>query len=39
MSFENLDLNDDLLKAVNELGFSTPTPIQTEAILKSLMET
>jgi len=32
MSFENLDLNDELLKAVSELGFAEPTPIQTEAI-------
>ena len=32
MSFENLDLNDALLKAVSELGFVEPTPIQTEAI-------
>jgi len=32
MSFENLDLIDELLKAVNELGFTTPTPIQTDAI-------
>lgn len=32
MSFENLDLIDELLQAVNELGFKTPTPIQTETI-------
>ena len=32
MSFENLDLIDELLKAVNELGFVEPTPIQTDAI-------
>lgn len=32
MSFENLDLIDELLKAVNELGFTAPTPIQTDAI-------
>ena len=32
MSFENLDLIDELLKAVNELGFVEPTPIQIEAI-------
>nr|MDA3832354.1 DEAD/DEAH box helicase [Spirochaetales bacterium] len=32
MSFENLDLIDELLKAVNELGFIEPTPIQTDAI-------
>jgi len=32
MSFENLDLIDELLNAVNELGFVEPTPIQTDAI-------
>jgi len=32
MSFENLDLIDELLRAVNELGFVEPTPIQTDAI-------
>jgi ATP-dependent RNA helicase DeaD len=32
MSFENLDLIDDLLQAVKELGFVEPTPIQTDAI-------
>lgn len=32
MSFENLDLIDELLQAVYDLGFSTPTPIQTDAI-------
>ena len=32
MSFENLDLIEELLKAVNELGFVEPTPIQIEAI-------
>ncbi|WDN89318.1 ATP-dependent RNA helicase DeaD [Desulfosarcina sp. BuS5] len=32
MSFENLDLIDELLQAVNELGFIEPTPIQTDAI-------
>ena len=32
MSFENLDLNDELLQAVSELGFVEPTPIQTDAI-------
>lgn len=32
MSFENLDLIDELLKAVQELGFVEPTPIQTDAI-------
>ena len=32
MTFENLDLIDELLQAVNELGYTTPTPIQTDAI-------
>ncbi len=32
MSFENLDLIDELLRAVNDLGFVEPTPIQTDAI-------
>ncbi len=32
MSFENLDLIDELLQAVNDLGFVEPTPIQTDAI-------
>ena len=32
MSFENFDLIDELLQAVNDLGFTSPTPIQTEAI-------
>lgn len=31
-TFEALGLEDVLLKAVNELGFSTPTPIQSKAI-------
>ena len=32
MSFENLDLDDALLRAVRDLGFVEPTPIQAEAI-------
>ena len=32
MSFENLDLIDELLQAVTELGFTAPTPIQIDAI-------
>ncbi len=32
MSFENLDLIDELLQAVKDLGFVEPTPIQTDAI-------
>jgi ATP-dependent RNA helicase DeaD len=32
MSFHNLDLIDELLQAVTDLGFVEPTPIQTDAI-------
>jgi len=32
MSFENLGLIEPLLKAVLEAGYSTPTPIQAQAI-------
>jgi ATP-dependent RNA helicase RhlE len=32
MSFESLGLSSALLRAVNELGYSSPTPIQAEAI-------
>lgn len=32
MSFKNLDLIDELLDAVDDLGFKTPTSIQAEAI-------
>ena len=32
MSFENLGLIEPLLKAVHEAGYSTPTPIQAQAI-------
>lgn len=32
ITFEELGLEDTLLKAVNELGFSNPTPIQSKAI-------
>ena len=32
MSFEELNLNADLIKRTGELGFKTPTPIQTQAI-------
>jgi ATP-dependent RNA helicase DeaD len=31
-NFETLDLNQDLLKAVNELGYDEPTAIQKQAI-------
>ena len=30
--FEGLGLNESLVKAVNDLGFTTPTPIQAKAI-------
>lgn len=32
MSFKNLDLNESLLKALDTQGYTTPTPIQTQAI-------
>src|SRR6478735_6609427 len=32
MSFDNLGLSPALLCALNELGYDTPTPIQSEAI-------
>jgi ATP-dependent RNA helicase RhlE len=32
MSFESLGLRAELLRAVNEKGYTTPTPIQTQAI-------
>ena len=32
MSFESLGLNAELLRAVSESGYSTPTPIQQQAI-------
>ncbi|SAL52191.1 DEAD/DEAH box helicase [Caballeronia humi] len=32
MSFDSLGLSEPLLRAVNELGYSTPTPIQLQAI-------
>lgn len=32
MTFENFDLDPALIKAINDLGFMEPTPIQTEAI-------
>lgn len=32
MSFQNLGLSDDTLKAVGDSGYSTPTPIQEQAI-------
>ena len=32
MSFENLDLIEELLMALKDMGFAEPTPIQTDAI-------
>ena len=32
MSFNSLDLHPSLLKALKELGFARPTPIQNDAI-------
>ncbi|MCK5881078.1 MAG: DEAD/DEAH box helicase [Sinobacterium sp.] len=32
MPFSHLKLNDNLLKAIDELGYQTPTPIQEKAI-------
>jgi ATP-dependent RNA helicase RhlE len=32
MSFDSLGLSAELLRAINEQGYSTPTPIQTQAI-------
>lgn len=32
MSFENLDLHPSILKAIEESGYSTPTPIQSKVI-------
>ncbi|MDP1670708.1 MAG: DEAD/DEAH box helicase, partial [Alphaproteobacteria bacterium] len=32
MDFSNLGLSSDLLRAVSDAGYSTPTPIQAEAI-------
>ncbi|KND62176.1 ATP-dependent RNA helicase RhlE [Candidatus Burkholderia verschuerenii] len=32
MSFDSLGLSEPLLRAVNELGYSSPTPIQRQAI-------
>ncbi len=37
MSFADLHLSDDLLRAVTEAGYDTPTPIQREAIPTVLM--
>ena len=36
MSFSTFDLNPDLLRAVDALGFTVPTPIQKDAIPSAL---
>jgi ATP-dependent RNA helicase RhlE len=36
MSFSGLDLHSDLVRGVTELGFTSPTPIQREAIPPAL---
>src|SRR3546814_11466248 len=37
MSFADLGLSEELLRAVNEAGYDKPTPIQTQAIPPVLM--
>src|SRR3546814_19571336 len=37
MTFADLGLSDELLKAVSEAGYDTPTPIQAQAIPPVLM--
>ena len=37
MSFSDLGLSDELLQAVTDAGYSTPTPIQEQAIPVVLM--
>ena len=37
MSFSDLGLSDELLKAISELGYETPTPIQEQSIPFVLM--
>jgi superfamily II DNA/RNA helicase len=32
VSFENLNLNPAIIKAIHELGYTAPTPIQQQAI-------
>jgi len=36
MTFDSFDLHPDLLRGVADLGWSTPTPIQTDAIPQAL---
>ena len=37
MSFADLGLSDELLRAVSDAGYTTPTPIQKGAITPTLM--
>ena len=37
MNFADLGLSDELLRAVTEAGYDTPTPIQAQAIPSVLM--
>ncbi|HLP81088.1 MAG TPA: DEAD/DEAH box helicase, partial [Nitrosomonas sp.] len=32
MSFEDLNLNSSIINAINDAGYTTPTPIQKQAI-------
>ena len=36
MNFQKFTLNSKILKSIEELGFTTPTPIQNQAIPKIL---
>jgi len=36
--FKNLGIREDILKAINDLGFNAPTPIQNEIIPRMLRE-
>ncbi|MFQ5560460.1 MAG: DEAD/DEAH box helicase [Nitrospinota bacterium] len=36
MKFNNLEIHEDILKAINELGFTSCTPIQEQALPESL---
>ncbi|MGD1934967.1 MAG: DEAD/DEAH box helicase [Candidatus Phaeomarinobacter sp.] len=38
MTFDEFGLNADLLKAINESGYTEPTPIQAQAIPKALAD-
>ena len=37
MSFSDLGLSDELLKAISDAGYTDPTPIQAQAIPQVLM--